>query len=72
MNLLSAVLYPEGIKVVEVQVIIFCKAERAVKKLPMNRNVHVDDRLLAKLYNYLGENCVKVIDDTVIIKLGEK
>ena len=47
------------------QVIIFCKAERAVKKLPMNRNVHVDDRLLAKLSNYLGENCVKVIEKPI-------
>lgn len=47
------------------QVIIYCKAERAVKRLPMNRNVHVDDRLLGKLANYLGETCVKVIEKPI-------
>jgi len=47
------------------QVIIYCKAERAVKRLPMNRNVHVDERLLAKLFNYLGESCVKVIEKPI-------
>jgi len=47
------------------QVIIYCKAERAVKRLPMNRNVYVDERLLAKLSNYLGESCVKVIEKPI-------
>ena len=47
------------------QVIIYCKAERAVKRLPMNRNVFVDDRLLAKLANYLGETNVKVIEKPI-------
>ena len=47
------------------QVIIYCKAERAVKRLPMNRNVHVDERLLAKLSNYLGETNVKVIEKSI-------
>ena len=47
------------------QVIIYCKAERAVKRLPMNRNVFVDDRLLAKLANYLGEAHVKVVEKPI-------
>ena len=47
------------------QVIIYCKAERAVKRLPMNRNVHVDERLLAKLANYLGEAHVKVVEKPI-------
>jgi len=49
----------------EDQVIIYCKEERAVKRLPMNRNVHVDERLLAKLANYLGEVNVKVIEKSI-------
>ena len=44
------------------QVVIYCKEERAVKRLPMIRNVFVNDRLLAKLTNYLGETHVKVIE----------
>ena len=46
-------------------VVIFCKAERAVKRLPANRNVHVDAGLLSRLTNYLGETCVKVIEKSV-------
>ena len=49
----------------EDQVIIYCKEERAVKRLPMNRNVHADERLLAKLANYLGEVNVKVIEKSI-------
>ena len=49
----------------EDQVIIYCKAERAVKRLPMNRNVHVDERLLGKLSNYLGETNIKVIEKSI-------
>ena len=49
----------------EDQVVIFCKAERAVKKLPANRDVHVDAALLGRLTNYLGESCVKVIEKAI-------
>ena len=49
----------------EDQVIIYCKAERAVKRLPMNRNVFVNEALLAKLANYLGEKNVKVIEKPI-------
>ena len=50
-------------------VVIYCKAERAVKRLPANRNVHVDEVLLGKLSNYLGADCVKVIEKPIENKI---
>ena len=47
------------------QVVIFCKAERAVKRLPANRNVYAEPGLLSRLTNYLGESCVKVIEKAI-------
>ncbi len=47
------------------QVVIFCKAERAVKRLPANRNVYAEPGLLSRLTNYLGESCVKVIEKPI-------
>ena len=47
------------------QVVIYCKAERAVKRLPANRNVRVEPGLLSRLTNYLGESCVKVIEKSI-------
>ncbi len=47
------------------QVVIYCKAERAIKRLPVNRNVHVEPGLLSRLHNYLGESCVKVTEKSI-------
>ena len=47
------------------QVVIFCKAERAVKRLPANRYVYAEPGLLSRLTNYLGESCVKVIEKSI-------
>lgn len=44
------------------QVVIYCKAERAVKRLPASRNIQVEPGILSRLTNYLGESCVKVIE----------
>lgn len=49
----------------EDQVVIYCKAERAIKRLPANKNVHVDSGLLSRLTNYLGESCVKLIEKPI-------
>ena len=49
----------------EDQVVIYCKAERAVKRLPRGRNVRVDAALLNRLTNYLGESCVKVMEKPI-------
>lgn len=46
-------------------VVIYCKKEKAIKRLPANRNVSADKVLLSKLTNYLGESCVKVIEKTI-------
>ena len=49
----------------EDQVVIFCKAERAVKRLPKNANIQVEPGILSRLTNYLGESCVKVIEKPI-------
>ena len=41
-------------------VVIYCKKEKAVKRLPAGRSVNADALLLSRLTNYLGESCVKV------------
>ncbi len=46
-------------------VVIYCKKEKAIKRLPSNRNVSADKVLLSKLTNYLGESCVKVIEKPI-------
>ena len=46
-------------------VVIYCKKEKAIKRLPANRNVSADKILLSKLTNYLGESCVKVIEKPI-------
>ena len=46
-------------------VIIYCRKEKAVKKLPPGRNVKADKVLLSRLTNYLGEACVKLIEKPI-------
>ena len=46
-------------------VVIYCRKEKAIKRLSMNRNVNADKLLLNKLTNYLGESCVKVIEKPI-------
>ena len=46
-------------------VVIYCKKEKAVKRLAANRSVNADKLLLNKLTNYLGESCVKVIEKPI-------
>lgn len=50
------------------QVIIYCRAERAVKKLPPNQNIQIEPTILAKLRNYLGESQVKVVEKSIEMK----
>ena len=44
------------------EVIVYCKAERAVKRLPSNRNVNIEPGLLSRLMHSFGESCVKVVE----------
>ena len=46
----------------EDEVIIYCQAERAIKRLPKNRNVRIEKGLLSRLMNLLGEKRVKVVE----------
>lgn len=46
-------------------IVIYCKAERAMKRLGANRNVRADAGLLSRLTNYLGESCVKLIEKSI-------
>ena len=46
-------------------VVIYCRKEKAVKRLGVGRSVSADARLLSRLTNYLGESCVKVIEKPI-------
>ncbi|MGI6070983.1 MAG: DNA polymerase III subunit alpha [Blautia sp.] len=46
-------------------VVVYLKKERAVKKLPPNKNVGIDDALLDKMYGFLGAENVKVVEKSI-------
>ena len=50
------------------EVIIYCKKEKAVKRLSKGWNVTADEVLLSRLTNYFGEDCVKVIEKPIEMK----
>ncbi len=47
------------------EVVVYCKKERIIKRLPGNRSVQAEPGLLSRLTNYLGESCVKVIEKPI-------
>ena len=49
----------------EDQVVIYCQDERAVKRLPRNRNVSVTPQILSRLMNHFGEKRVKVVEKSI-------
>lgn len=49
----------------EDQVVVYCAKERAVKRLPQNKNIHIDQRVLGRLMNHFGENRVKVVEKAI-------
>ena len=49
----------------EDQVVIYCQEERAVKRLPRNRNVSVTPQILSRLMNHFGEKRVKVVEKSI-------
>ena len=53
----------------EDEVIIYCQAERAVKRLPKNRNIQIAPQVLSKLMNHYGEKRVKVVEKTIENKI---
>ena len=46
----------------EDEVIIYCAKERAVKRLPKNRNIQINEQVLSRLMNHFGESRVKVVE----------
>ncbi len=44
------------------RIVIYCAKEKAVKRLPANRNIHVEQELLESLEQYFGKNRVKVVE----------
>ena len=46
-------------------VVVYCAAEKQIKRFPANRNVHVDATLLEKLGSYFGQNRVKVVEKQI-------
>jgi DNA polymerase-3 subunit alpha len=49
-------------------VVIYLAKEKAVKRLPANRNIRVDRALLEVLYGKFGESRVKVVEKSIEIK----
>ena len=47
------------------EVVIYCQAERAVKRLPRNKNVQINPQILSRLMNHFGEKRVKVVEKTI-------
>ncbi len=49
----------------EDEVVIYCKAEHAVKRLPRNKSIHIEPGILSRLTNYYGESCAKVVEKAI-------
>ena len=43
-------------------VVIYCKEEKAVKRLPRNWNIGIEPNIIGRLTNYYGEDRVKVVE----------
>ena len=46
-------------------VVIYCRQEKAVKRLPAGRNVYIEPGILSRLTNYYGESCIKVVEKPI-------
>lgn len=46
-------------------VVVYCQAEKAIKRLPANRNIGIDSVILSRLTNYFGEKRVKVVEKAI-------
>ncbi len=47
------------------EIVIYCHKERAVKRLPRNKNIKIDPQILGRLRNAYGENRVKVVEKSI-------
>ena len=46
-------------------IVIYCAREKAMKKLPPNRNIHADTDILDDLTKYFGEGRIKVVEKRI-------
>lgn len=49
----------------EDEVVIYCRQERAIKRLPRNRNIKIGNEILSRLMNHYGEKRVKVVEKSI-------
>ena len=61
MNLYKMLAESEG----DNEIVIYCKAERAIKRLPRNKNIQIEPVILSRLTNYFGESDVKVVEKSI-------
>ena len=47
------------------EVVIYCAKERAIKRLPRNRNIQISPQILSRLMNHFGETRVKVVEKAI-------
>lgn len=46
-------------------IVIYCKEERQIKRLPAGRNIHADAAMLNKMMNFYGEDSIRVVEKTM-------
>ena len=49
----------------EDQVVIYCRKEKAIKRLPAGRSIYIEPGILSRLTNSYGESCVKVVEKPI-------
>ena len=49
----------------EEEIVIYLQAERAMKKLPRNKNIKITPQVLSRLMNHFGEKRVKVVEKAI-------
>lgn len=47
------------------EVVIYCAKERAIKRLPRNKNIQINPQVLSRLMNHFGGNRVKVVEKAI-------
>ncbi|SHK20859.1 DNA polymerase III subunit alpha [Hespellia stercorisuis] len=47
------------------EVVIYCQAEKAIKRLPRSRNIQIEPGVLGRLMNLYGEKRVKVVEKAI-------
>ena len=47
------------------ELVIYCAKEKAIKRLPKNRNILANPQILSRLMNHFGESRVKVVEKAI-------